>query len=514
MALLSAACEREIDPAAESGSLTGVERAEVGGDTPKRGQSPFDDIVPPPVPTHIGAPKLIPAGDRPNLVIVSIDTLRADRVGAYGHARPTTPRIDQLAAEGVLFENAFSHAPTTAPSHMTLFTGLYPEAHRVRNMFNGEKRLSDRWLGPGIPTLAGILRDAGYTTVARTAGGNLGGTSGFARGFDSFVGISGRDVTDEFRAASQELSRLAGEFEPFFLFVHTYEVHAPYLPPKRYRDQFVDPDYRGRIIGDSGKLARVSKGGYTQRHRAFWDRVDRESPADMNHLLDLYDAGVRYTDDALGMLLDRIDASGVGDRTIVVVLSDHGEEFGEHGGFEHQALWRELLQVPLVMRVPEAIRTGWSERRVSEVVGLVDVLPTLLELLSIPAPSHLHGRSLVPRIEGDGSGPAWVFAQHHRTQGTALVTKDWKWLNVRAGTEPMLFDRNSDPDEFMDQAGEKREWRRRGAVKVRGILAASRAVWPLAGEGERIAPTAEMREELEALGYVTDPTEEAVAEPR
>jgi arylsulfatase A-like enzyme len=331
---------------------------------------------------------------------------------------------------------------------------------------------------------------------------------GFGRGFDSYVELAGRRAEVQFLAASQELSRVVDDREPFFLFVHTYEVHGPYLPPREYREQFVDPEYAGRIIGDKEELMRVSGATYAQQNTAYWDRVDPGSPADRKHLMDLYDAGIRYTDDSLGILLDRLEQSGAADRTIVVVLSDHGEEFGEHGRFKHEALWRELLQVPLVMRVPEKVRPGWRGRRIPEVVGLVDMVPTLLDLLRIPIPEHMQGRSLVRQVEGGEEDAGWVFAQLPASGGAALFTGEWKWLHEGGESEAMLFDLSTDPSEFMDQSEEQREWRRQGSLKVRRIRNASRAFWPLAGEAAPTEMTPDLQQQLEALGYIESPAED------
>jgi arylsulfatase A-like enzyme len=436
--------------------------------------------------------------------MVSIDTLRADRLGAYGHDRPTSPRLDGLAAEGVLFANAFSHSSKTAPSHMTLMTGLYPEAHRVANVFSNSRRSDSRSLSPEIPLLAEILRDAGYSAAASVSGGNIRGEIGFSRGFDAYAEHPMRDAVGLFRAGVAQLDDLARGDEPFFLFIHTYQVHAPYFSPQRYRERFVDPAYAGEIIGDRGELQRRSGGSYRRIHEEFFRRVDREDERDARHLLDLYDACIRYTDDQLGALLDRIDALGLADDTVVIVLSDHGEEFGEHGRFEHDALWEELLRIPLVLRVPERIRPGWSGRRVENVVGLVDVLPTLLELLDLPVPSHLQGQSLVAVVDGEAPTRPWLFAQDRDPGGASLRDGDGKLVRNHRGEAWQLFNLARDPAERHDESTLRPDRKRAAARRIARIIADSRAYWPLAGEGEPLAPDSELQEQLKALGYVDD----------
>jgi len=461
------------------------------------GDAGLPELAPPRFPERIDRPAPPPpAADarRPNLVIVSLDTLRADRLGAYGHDRPTSPHLDRMAEGATLFEQAYSQSPKTAPSHMTLFTGLYPEAHRVKNRFNARTP----WLGrlsPDLPTLAEMLAAAGYRTVGRTSGANVHASLGFARGFESYE-RAGRDARSVFRAAGEALGRLAARPAPFFLFAHTYQVHAPYLPPPAYRDAFVDPDYAGAIESDPAKLGA----SYEDVYAEFWRRVDRDDAADRRHLLDLYDACIRFTDDELGAFLERLEALGLADRTIVVVLSDHGEEFGGHGGFEHDALWQEILHVPLVVRVPEGVRAGWTGRRVAEPVGLVDVMPTLLELLALPVPEHVQGRSLVGVVERGEAPRPWVFAQYRLDGDLALRAGRWKWLKDDRGAR--LYDLAEDPGET------HRAGRAGPADTLRGqterILHASRGYWALAREAHGGAIDRETRAQLRALGYLQD----------
>ncbi len=211
-------------------------------------------------------------------------------------------------------------------------------------------------LSADIPTLAEFLHAAGYRTHAHTGGGNMQGDIGFARGFATYSSPGDGDGAGIFRASAKRLNHLAGSDQPFFLFVHTYQTHSPYLPPKRYQDTFVDPAYAGRISADRRELVGAKANGFENIHREFWNRVDRESEADRRELFDLYDACIRSVDDEVGALLDRIDALGLGENTLVALVSDHGEEFGEHDGFEHNALWKELLHVPLIIRVPAQVR--------------------------------------------------------------------------------------------------------------------------------------------------------------
>jgi arylsulfatase A-like enzyme len=364
----------------------------------------------------------------------------------------------------------------------------------------------EMWLGrlsADIPTLVEILDAAGYRTHGRHGGGNMHAEIGFSRGFESYFEPQKPGAKGAFRSAIRQLRALSAEPDPFFLFVHTYQVHSPYLPPERLRDLFADPGYAGRITSSPQELAGGGRFEFDNLHRAFWSRVDRDSDADRQRLLDLYDACIRFTDENVGHLLDKLDALGLAENTLVVVLSDHGEEFGEHDGFEHNALWDEVLHVPLVIRVPDSIRSGWRAKRIAASVGLVDVLPTLLELMGVPVPGHLQGRSLIPLVESGAPGRPWLFAQYRLYGDVALRSGTWKLLR-RRGKE-QLFDLGGDPDELRDVASDHAEMQRAGSEHIDGVLEASRAYWPLVREGEVSAEIDdENRKRLEALGYLDD----------
>jgi len=462
-----------------------------------RGEHPAPEFAPPRWPEHVASPGPAPTADRPNLILVSLDTLRADHLSAYGDDRDTSPSFDRFAKQSTLFANALSQAPKTAPSHMTLMTGLYPEAHRVENRFAGTEEWSGR-LSPDLPTLAEILKASGYRTLARTGGGNVQGDLGFDRGFDSYESPL-LDAEQLLRSALADVEALAGRPEPFFVFFHTYALHSPYLPPPAYRDRYADPAYRGAISSDPEALTGGSR-DYTDLHRQFWKRVERASPADRHRLVDLYDASIRYVDDQLGRFLDGVERTGAAGRTIVVILSDHGEEFGEHGGFEHDVLWQELLHVPLLIHVPKELRPGWTHRRIPESVGLVDVLPTLLDLLSIPIPDHVQGRSLVPLVETGTPTRPWNFAQYRRGGEVALLADGWKLLRDAEGDH--VYDVSADPRERVDTAAAREDVRSLAVEQIARVLAVSRAFWSLAREGSPVDLDDDARARLEALGYV------------
>jgi arylsulfatase A-like enzyme len=436
---------------------------------------------------------------RPNLVIVSIDTLRADHLAVYGYERSTSPEISRMANEGILFEQAFSQSPKTATSHMSLLTGVYPPAHRVANW--GERRV--RRLSDDVPTLATLLTRAGYWTEAHTEGGNVSARLGFDQGFGVYQEHRGAEPV--FEQASQAVDRFvqddAGGSEPFFLFIHTFEVHDPYVPPAEFAEEFVDPSYTGDIVGSQMDLERLaSVGNYWARHAAYWKRVDRDDPADVQHLRDLYDGEILFTDSQFAAFMEHLRRLDLEDETIVVVLSDHGEEFLDHGGFLHNAMYQEILHVPLIFRFPASLGLA-SGRRIQSVVRLVDVVPTLLEVLGLPVPEHLQGESLLSLMEGEQAPARPVFSQW-LAGGRVVALREGEWKYIRVKRQEQLFDLSTDPQESVDRLSVRRQVLARLQARVDEIIAQSYAFAETQTPARLPKLDRETREQLEALGYL------------
>ncbi len=446
-----------------------------------------------PAPRPVGLPEARPASNPRNLVVVSIDTLRADHLSLYGYERATSPGLDAFAADASVFESAWSQSPKTAESHMTLFTGLYPVAHGVRNLWHESQRLSD-----DVPTLAELLRRAGYRTVGYHGGGNLEAELGFDRGFERYERPG--DVRQVFGRGAAWLEEAARDPErrPFFLFLHTKVLHDPYEPPPEYAALFSDPTYAGDIgLSETERRRAQREGGWWLVHRRFWEGVDFRDPADVRHLRDLYDGLIRLMDDQLTAFLERYRELGLGRDTIFVFLSDHGEEFLEHRGFRHSSVYREVLHVPLVVRLPDAAARG---RRVTAPVSLVDVLPTLLERLGLPRPEHVQGRSFAALLDGAPAEPGPVYSEWAARGVRALRVGRWKYVDRRVARE--LYDLSRDPDEQRDlweahpRIGERL---RRDAERMADATAQMAAS---VRRGERFGLDPDLRERLEALGYL------------
>jgi arylsulfatase A-like enzyme len=328
----------------------------------------------------------------PNLLVISIDTLRADRLGCYGYSRDTSPNIDRLVARGALFENAISSAPWTLPSYGSLFTGLYPASHRAGvvtgrealwgkdEIAQGKGQKLSETLRTDIPTLAKSLADAGWKTAAFYNNPFLDPSRRIDRGFQQYTSYqynaaSGVDLAERWIAARSQ-SR-------WFVFLHLMDPHGPYAPPAPYDEKFAGRSVDS-IPGWPPDLAALRAGPVSDETK--------------KQISDLYDGEIAFADAQIGRLLDALDKSGEAARTLIVFHSDHGEEFWEHGGFEHgHSLHSELLHVPLAIVFPPRMSGG---TRVAPRVRTVDVFPTVLELMGLAPPRDLDGESLLPLLDG------------------------------------------------------------------------------------------------------------------
>lgn len=424
-----------------------------------------------------------PVAKPPRLVVlVSIDTLRADHLGAYGYGRPTSPYLDRLASEGVLFEDATTPAPWTLPAHASLLTGLYPSRHGLK--------AHDRYLPARIGTLAQWLGRAGFITAAVVNSHNLGPRFGLDRGFREFLYVEEvagqreptRRVTDQ---ALEWLDRHGAG--PLFLFVHYYDVHSDYASEPAYEREFVRP-YRGPADGTTAQLM------------AFREGKARLGPADAPHLVDLYDAGIRQMDDEVRRLVEGVRVRGLLERTLLVVTSDHGEEFFERGGVLHgRTQFQEVARVPLLVQGPGLPRG----RRVGLPVSLIDVAPTVLSWLGLPAVEGLDGADLSLVLAGEEGRLAgrvlFAEADHNNEQPDitrAVRRGPFKLLYDRLSERHRLFDLARDPGEAEDVAASHPDLVRELREQLRRFL----AIRAETGTPLRLSP-AEL-EKLKSLGYL------------
>ena len=399
------------------------------------------------------------------VILISIDTLRSDRLPAYGYDAVATPAIDRLRADSILFEQAFTQVPLTLPAHVSMLTGLYPPEHGVRD--NAGYRLRSE----GLPYLPEMLQELGYRTGAAVSAFVLRATAGLDAGFDFYddhlrIGAKTllsdvqRDGRDTLEAAREWLNSVAGE--PFFFFFHIYEPHAPHAPPEPFASRY-----------ESG-----------------------------------YDGEVAASDAVIGELLDELERLDVYDSAIILLTSDHGEGLYDHGDYEHGLLlYREALQVPLILKLPFSERSGTTVERV---VGLIDVVPTIASLLEIELPDDLPGRSLLAGEDEGSQRPIYsetFFPRFHFGWSELFSVVDPPYHYIQ-GPDPELYDLLQDPGETHNILRDDR----RALGRMRQHLEAYEQ-----GFTPPSAEDAETRDKLAALGYLgsTSSTEsDDLADPK
>ncbi|HVS17220.1 MAG TPA: sulfatase [Planctomycetota bacterium] len=421
-----------------------------------------------------------------NVVLIVVDTLRADHLGGWGAERATSPRIDALARESLVVDTMVAQAPWTKPSMASLFTSLYPGQHGT------VEETTENHLAVSLVTLAECFQQAGYVTVGFSENPHISPSTAFDQGFDQLSTLSGfvgdREwVVESARAGLDAIEARRGE-RPFFLYLHFLDPHGPYQPKGPWREEFLAGRQTQRAEVRQGLVGRLVEGARPTAPIA---------EEDVDYLRALYDAEIRETDLALAQVLADLEGRGLLEDAVVVLTSDHGEEFLEHGTLKHgYQLFEESLRVPLVLRVP-----GATPRREAQAVAQhIDLAPTLLELVGLPVPSVFQGRSLVPLVRGEPleetvvvSATAW--------RGIDLVCARkgrWKLIVDRADGSEQLFDLVEDPGETRDLL--------HGQEAIAGMLRAAieRAETPPAGvtlsglEGQG-DPDAERA--LKALGY-------------
>ena len=447
---------------------------------------------------------------RRKVILISIDTLRPDHLGCYGYPRETSANIDALARESVLFERTYASSPWTLPSHVSLLTALHGVNHRVCWI--------DEKIDPSLITLAEILRQSGYFCEAFTGSGFVSASYGFSRGFDCYRGSEGYKRNSAELTAAAVLEWLGRNSDKdFFLFIHNYQPHSPYICPAPYGTAFLEKKARWTRLDLMDYLG--GKGGI---FKALPDEERR-------NILDLYDGEILYLDEKLiKPLMARLRELGIYDQAMIIFTSDHGEEFFEHGSWMHgQSLYEESLRVPLTIKFP---RSKYRGRRVRSAVRLVDIMPTILEEQGIRTKNlNLDGRDLIPVVKGkekEGreflADTDWLAGKQERGSEDAsaeirlpgsvvlgeredkliinrpLTEKEGRIFNPPPGySSTELYNLEKDAAEKTNLASHETELARRMMRKIREIYGKGRKIRP-----RRIEITDQLREQLRALGYV------------
>jgi arylsulfatase A-like enzyme len=394
-----------------------------------------------------------------NLILVCLDTLRWDHLGCYGNDRPVSPNLDELAAKNFLFSRVYAHAPYTPISHAALFTAMLPPVNGMRD--EGDRISRD------IPVMAEILAEQGMATASFNNGGFVSHEFGFHRGFDLYCEVDplGDRCTDGQGFTGNRLADgSAGSFEEalswiesmrdqqFFMFLHTFMIHE-YLPPKDLADQF-NAGCKSSLKPGREALSRIAV-THVEKHGL--------PDEDLRFFINMYDATIRAADDMVAELIALLERNGLSDNTIVVITSDHGEEFLEHGSVKHtKSVYEELIRIPLILCVPGMEARKKIETRVSH----VDVMPTVLELMALPVPGDIQGRSLVPLMEGRTSRDRLIYSETFlpgRTERICIIDQAKKCIKGNANPSlkypaaaPFeIYDILEDPLEQNNLAGSK-----------------------------------------------------------
>ncbi len=439
--------------------------------------------------THLACSE--PAGPRPNLVLITLDTLRADRLGVYGYERETSPVLDSIARRGVRFDDAIAQATTTPPSHASILTGLNPARHGLRKLYG--QRLPD-----ANETLAEILRAEGYSTAAFVSAVPLRHLVGLDQGFDVYNDEWESDAGERShdRGAALTNARVRNWLEsappaPVFLWVHYFDPHHPYFPPEEYRKRF------GAEKANRDFLPIPRN---TNRWRSGDRLVRRPNEKAARRMSDLYDGEIAYLDEALGELLESLRTAGILANAVVAYVGDHGEHLGENGyWFGHWDVLDETARVPMVIAHPDGRHAGTV---VEETVGTIDLVPTLLSWLRLDTDLSFDGIDLTGRLEGGNLARRALYTEQFEFFPVRAVRSGEWMLHQRAkpkaqirSAERILYRRKPSGEEpsRVDDEPDIRAWLSE-ALDSLAAPAARRAT-------EKLVLPNDVRERLRALGY-------------
>jgi arylsulfatase A-like enzyme len=363
----------------------------------------------------------------PGVLFILVDTLRKDHLRLYGHERDTSPHIDQLGAEGWVFEGHIAPASHTVPSTVSMLTSCYPVEHGIVHRYYRQFVENPPLLPEELATLTEVLQERGYATAGFVANPHLGEKNGFDQGFDHFEFTpmgSGEEMTE---SAEDWLRDTVADREPFFAYLHYMDVHSPYR---------ATPEHAARYAPDQGELLHVKFGP-----------SEGVSEEDLAYTIAMYDACIRFVDDQVGRWVEVLEELGIRDNTVIVFTSDHGEEFLDHGGMGHgTTVFGELVRLPLVVSYRPKLEPG---RRFPHLTRSIDVAPTLLEWIGIPIPDSFRGSELSqPAHDGFAEDGPW---RSIHAEAKSLI------VNLETGEE-RLFEASDELDQrpIEDELARKR----------------------------------------------------------
>lgn len=450
------------------------------------------------------------SGPRPNIIFILVDTLRADRLGCYGHPGQLSPMMDELAREGVLFERTIATSPWTLPSVASYFCGYYPTVHKVTSYREALETARGaagavRYFGDEFTTLAELLQANGYATAGFSANPFITQKFGFARGFEHFDASFAANEThgNVVNEAALKWLEQRDRSKPFFMYLHYMDVHDPY----KAGDKYVEP-----LVAVVEKMPNKTPLAEAEmkRHRNYFNKsavAYRGVPRHVrlfryvDYWRARYDAGIPQVDQYLDELRARLQAVELWDDAYVILTADHGESLGEHELWAHGlSAHQDQLHAPLILRWPEQLPAG---RRLPQTVRLFDIMPTLLAQLRIDVPEGLQAKSLLGVIAGEEALPLAAFAEavKKRPGEKALVLGKWKLLAYTDEDRYELYDLDADPAEQHDLAAQHPK----RLAELRRLLERQIEENDALGAGVQVQEAAMTQAELErlrALGYV------------
>ncbi len=422
-----------------------------------------------------------------NVLLMVVDALRADHLPCYGYQRNTAPNISRLAERGILFEKAISQAPWTKPSIASLLSSLYPHNHKAID--------TKDVLPLEITTLTEELNTNGYYTYAIQTNTWIKSLQQFNQGFDEYL---------EFRSTRCAANKIADLFltflddmekrhSKFFAYLHFMDIHIPYNAPEEYNSRFVDENYKGQLNRSQfRKLNAVRKGRL------------RLSAADKKHVINLYDAQISFVDDQVQRILDKLERLGLMENTIIILLADHGEEFWEHEGLEHgHSMYNELLRVPLILYCPQS---GVNNKKVEQVIRLIDIYPTLMEILGLRTDVKLMGSDisqiLFSEQEKNLNLVAFSEGLLYGNEQKALQTAYFKLIKRMETNTYEFYDLRKDPKEKLNIY--ERQNRLKRLNKFKRLLSQYIKSQSKTYKRTQKEIDEETKKQLKSLGYIKD----------
>jgi arylsulfatase A-like enzyme len=418
-----------------------------------------------------------------NIILISIDTLRADHLGCYNYPRNTSPSLDKFRGNAVLFRCCIAQSSSTLTSHASMLTSLIPSHHGA--FFVREQALPDN-----SQTMAELLKQKGYRTISFNDGGQIAPKFGLNQGFDRYESMSDNIKAEHlnfYRVVTKTMTWLDQHpNEKFFLFLHTYETHHPYTPKKRQLKLF-ESNYNGDLNWQITveMIEKINKGEI------------KLTDEDKQHIINTYDAEIRSMDESFGLLIRYLKEKKLYDNTLIIFTSDHGEEFGEHGiwATHSHTLFNDQLHVPLLLKLPGS---KFAARKVDHLVRSIDILPTVLDLLGEKMSKDFEGSSLVPLMKGiPPKKPVFAISQRDMQQTYvsaywSIMTRKWKLYDSK------LYDLLNDPGELKDIAGSHEDLKTNLQKYALKYIKRKKAKI----SAKKVTLDDELREKLKSLGYL------------